>query len=107
ALWQFLTTGIGGGPIAVALGAIAGGYALGGGRRLWARIVCGVVAVATVIAVAMSVAGIGGARLALTSPRGAWVTILVTSLVAVFMFATAIPFRKLAAGTSRDTRVSE
>ena len=74
-LWALVTTGLGGGAVGVALGGLAGGYALGG-RRRWARIAAGVFAIAIVLGVAASVPGIGGAPLAVTTPRGAWVTLL-------------------------------
>ena len=93
-LWALVTTGLGGGAVGVALGGLAGGYALGG-RRRWARIATGTVACVLVLGVAASVPGIGGAPLAVTTPRGAWVTLLAASLMVVYAVCCAIPFRRL------------
>lgn len=98
-LWALVTTGLGGGAVGVALGGLAGGYALGG-RRLWARIACGTVGAAILVGVAASVPLIGGARLGVTTPRGVWVMLLVTSLVTALTVACAIPFRRLNTGTA-------
>ena len=43
-----------------------------------------------------SVVGDRSVHLALTTPRGAWMTLLAASLVAVLCLAASIPFRKLA-----------
>jgi hypothetical protein len=94
ALIALLTTGVGGGASAVAVGGIAGGYALGG-RRLWARILCGVVAVASIAGIVASVPLVGGPRLALTEPRGAWLACLAGALLMVLMVAASVPFRRL------------
>lgn len=99
ALVGLLTQGLGGG----ALGGVAGGYALGG-RRLPVRIACGAFAVATTLGVAATVPTMGGANLALTTPRGAWMSALSASLVAVLCLAASLPFRELAraADTTAD-----
>jgi len=102
ALVTLLTTGLGGGAVAVALGGIAGGYALGG-RRLWARIVCGILAVALLAGIVATVPRVGGPRLSLTDPRGAWVACLVGALLVVLMIAASLPFRRLRAGATSPT----
>lgn len=102
ALVTFLTTGLGGGAVAVALGGIAGGYALGG-RRLWARLVCGFVAVALLAVIVASVPLVGGRLLSLTAPRGAWVACLAGSLLVVLMIAASLPFRRLRAAATSPT----
>ena len=94
ALSVFLRAGTGGGAVGVALAALAGGFALGGGRRKALRIFCGVLALATAVSVAVTVPTIG--QLALTTPRGAFTALFAASLVAVLCFGCAIPFRKLA-----------
>jgi len=99
ALVTLLTTGLGGGAVAVALGGIAGGYALGG-RRLWARIVCGILPVALLAGIVVTVPLVGGPRLSLTDPRGAWVACLVGALLVVLMIAASLPFRRLRAGAT-------
>ena len=96
ALEDFLSQGLGGGAVAVGLGAIAGGYALGGGRRIWARVASGLLAAALVVAIAATVPAMGGNPLALTTARGAWVTTLATTLLLVLFLAASIPFRRLA-----------
>ncbi|GAA2010586.1 hypothetical protein [Microbacterium ulmi] len=93
-LWLFVTTGLGGGAVGVALGGLAGGYAAGG-RPTWGRIVCGLLAIVLIAGVVASVPLVGGARLAVTTPRGAWVMLLAGSLMIVLMIGAAIPFRRL------------
>ncbi len=95
ALWTFLTTGLGGGAVGVALLAIGGGFALGRSGTLWARIVTGVLALVLFGGVVATVPLVGGARLALSEPRGAWVAVLVASLLAVLALASSIPFREV------------
>ena len=93
ALWTFLTTGIGGGAVGVALIAIGGGFALGHSGPIWSRIVVGGLAFALFVGVIASVPLVGGESLALTTPRGAWVAVLVATLLAVIALASSIPFR--------------
>lgn len=97
ALEGLLTQGLGGGAIAIPLFAIAGGYALSGRGALAGRLVCAVVGVAFLAAMVISSPFVGGERLALTEPRGAWVAVLICSLLALLAVATAIPFRLEAA----------
>ncbi len=99
ALVDFLTQGLGGGAVAVALAAVAAGYAIGG-HRAWARWVCGVLAAALLVAIVATVPAIAGSVLALNSPRGAWVAVLAGSLLLVLYVAAAIPFRALNAPAS-------
>lgn len=87
ALWFLLTTGIGGGALAVTIVGIAGGFAIAGRGPLWARIVLGVVAV---------VLAAGGAAAPLFSGFGAeqvWATTLAATLMPLFALACSIPFR--------------
>lgn len=58
-----------------------------GGPR-WARLVAGA---ALLAALTLATPAIGGARLALSEPRGAWVAVLVASFVVVLGLASAIP----------------
>jgi len=95
AIAQLVTDALGFGAVAVAVGAIAGGFALSGAGPLWARISCGVLAAAFVIALVAASPLIRGDRLSLTEPRGVWVALLVSSLVVLLMLATSIPFRFL------------
>ena len=97
ALEGLLTQGLGGGAIAIPLFAIVGGYALSGLGPLAGRLVCSVVGAAFLAAIAVASPIVGGERLALTGPRGAWVAVLVCSLLAVLAAATSIPFRPFTA----------
>lgn len=101
ALVTFLTQGLGGGAVGIALIAIAGGFSLGQIGPVWARVVCGVVGWAGAIAVAATVPLIGGARVALSQPRGGWAIVLAFSFVAVLMIASSIPFRRATPGEVR------
>jgi hypothetical protein len=97
-VWTLLTTGLGGGAIGVAVLAIAGGFALGAGP-LWARILTGILALALLLGVTLTVPFIGGPSLALTTARGAWIAVLVASFLTIFALAAAIPFRRVPAGS--------
>lgn len=70
-LWTFLTTGLGGGSVGVALLAIAGGAAVSWRGPVWARVLFGVIAVALLGGLTAAVPLLGGDDLALTTPRGA------------------------------------
>ena len=89
-----LTQGLGGGAIAVALTAVAGGFAVCGRGPLWARIVCGTLATLVAVAMALTTGAVGGARLAIDQPRGAWAAVLGGVAVVVFCLAASIPFRR-------------
>ncbi|WP_026554796.1 hypothetical protein [Arthrobacter sp. 35W] len=106
-----LTTGLGGGAIAVPLMAMGGGYALSHRGPLWSRLACGITSAALLTALALTGPAIGGPMLALTEPRGAWVALLVSSFVVVLALASSIPHRPLdvaadgAPSTSLPSRV--
>lgn len=78
---------------AVALAGIGGGYAIAGRGPMWTRIVTGVLSAAAVAGVAASVPSIGGARLALTTPRGALAAVLGAGSAATLALAASVPFR--------------
>lgn len=92
AIVGLVTQGLGGGALAVTGAAIAGGFALTGLGRLWARILCGLLAVLVIAGVAGVAFGTPG-RLANDLARGAWVAILGAGCVAVLCLASSIPFR--------------
>jgi hypothetical protein len=94
ALVALFTQGLGGGAVAVALAAIAGGFAVSGRGALWGRITCGILALAVIGGIVATVPAIGGLRLALDQPRGAWVAILAVSCLVVLCLASSIPFRR-------------
>ena len=98
ALLALFTQGLGGGAVAVALTAIAGGFAVSGRGPLWARVLCGVLAAAIIVALVFTVPSVGGIRLALDQPRGVWVATLGAACVAVLCLAASIPFRRVEPG---------
>lgn len=106
-LVALLTSGLGGGAIAIGVGGLAGGYALAG-RRVWLRVVCVPAAALIIVGIPASVPAVGGDALSPTTPRGVWVMLLAGSLMIVLMAAAAIPFRRLneapGAAESRLTR---
>ncbi len=93
ALVDFLTQGLGGDAVAVALMGIAGGYALSRRGPSIARIVCGILSAFVLVALAIASPFIGGPRLALTEPRGVWLFVLASSLGALLILAASIPHR--------------
>jgi hypothetical protein len=97
ALLTLVTEGLGGGAIGVALAAIAGGFAISGLGPLWARILCGVIALSMIAGVVLATPAVGGIRFALDQPRGAWAATLGAACVVVLCLATSIPFRRVEA----------
>jgi hypothetical protein len=95
ALLGLVTQGLGGGAVAVALTAIAGGFAVSGRGALWGRIACGVLALAVIGGLVASVPAVGGIRLVLDQPRGAWVAVLAAACMVVLCLASSIPFRRV------------
>jgi hypothetical protein len=102
-----LEGGFGGGAIAIPLFGIAGGYALAHGGAVWLRIVCGAIAVSPVVAWALVATAVGGSRLALETPRGAWVAVFFYSFVAVSALACSIPFRQVVRHTEESATAAE
>ena len=95
ALVALLTEGLGGGAVAIALVGVAGGFAVSGRGPLWARILCGIPALVVVVGIVASVPAVGGIRLALDQPRGAWVAVLGAGCVVLLCLANSIPFRRI------------
>lgn len=93
ALTTFLTTGIGGGALAVAVAGILGGFAISGRGPLVARIVAGVMTAVGILAAAFAGLFIRP-TLGLVEPRGAWLAILGSCLVVMLVLACSIPWRK-------------
>jgi len=85
----FITQGIGGGALGVALTGLAGGYALSGRGRAWWRRTCGVFAGLLVLLVLV----MGSDLHPLGEPHGLWVGLHASSLVALLCLACAIPQR--------------
>ena len=94
AVVELVTTGEGGAAVGVVLLGIGGGYAISGEGKLWGRLLAGILSGAALVAVALMPAMIGGARLAVSSPRGAWVSVLAGSLLVLLVLASSIPFRR-------------
>jgi hypothetical protein len=101
ALAALVTTGIGGGAVMVPLIGLAGGYALCGRGRVWARTACGILALSIIPLWAMVAPLAGGSSLAVDTPRGTLVALHLYALLTVLSFACSIPFRPVvAAGQS-------
>lgn len=84
-----LTDGTGGGAIGVVLFGLAGGYALSGrGQTRWRRL-CGVIAVFGVLLMLT----MAGDTAPLGDPRGTWIGVYASSLLATLCLACAIPQR--------------
>lgn len=94
ALLALLTQGLGGGAIAVALFGMGAGWALSGRGPRWGRIAVGTLCLLGDLAIVASSPFIGGARLALTTPRGAWLAVLLTGLLLLLALAASIPHRR-------------
>ena len=90
--------GVGGGAIGVPLLGMLGGFAISGRGRLRARAVAAIVALAAIPTWAITATSVGGARLALDTPRGAWVALYYYSFLAVLALACAIPHRPVSTG---------
>lgn len=90
--WIFralITNGLGGGAIGVTVFGLAGGYALSGRGRPWARRACGVLAVLGVGLMAV----MAGDTVPLGTAHGVWVGLLASSLMALLCLGCAIPHR--------------
>jgi hypothetical protein len=92
---RFITTGIGGGAVGVALLALLGGYAISGRGPLGGRIAAGVGALLMLAGVVVS-GWFANPDLVPTEPRGAWVIVLTISLMLVLVLASSIPHRPVA-----------
>jgi len=71
------------------------------------RLVCGAVATLLVVAITATSPSVGGERLSLTHARGAWVAVLVGSLLTVLAIAASIPFRRVAPAANLRAAVPE
>jgi hypothetical protein len=96
-------TGEGSGAGGVALGALAGGYAIAGRGPMWSRIAAGVASGAVAAGVGATGPSVGGRRLSLTKPAGALTALLGVCSVLTFALAASTPFR---ARAPRDSSAS-
>lgn len=99
ALETLVTTGIGGGAVAVPLMGIGGGFALSRRGPVWARVVVGILAAALAVGGAAAALAIG------TVPaRSAWAAAMFLALAILFALACSIPFRAVvpASGPARS-----
>ncbi|HLS45995.1 MAG TPA: hypothetical protein VK045_11220 [Ornithinicoccus sp.] len=88
-----LTTGVGGGALAVVGMGMVGGYALSGRGPRSARLASGALSAAFACALAASVPAITSPPLSLTDPRGVWVAVLAVSLFGAFAIGCSLPHR--------------
>jgi hypothetical protein len=93
-----LQGGIGGGTLGVPALGVIGGYALAG-RRGWARVVCGLLAVSVVPIWAQTATEVGGETLGLTTATGLWVALYYWTFLAILMVGCAVPLQIGRAGT--------
>lgn len=93
ALVALVTTGIGGGAIAVPVALVLGGFGLGTIGPRVARVASLSVALLLSVGFAASVPAVGGPALALSEPRGVWVVSLALGLMLSGMLGTALAFR--------------
>ncbi|MGY3128990.1 hypothetical protein ACVWW9_002519 [Agrococcus sp. UYP33] len=94
ALTALVTTGIGGGAIAVPAALVLGGFGLGTIGPRAARIPCLVLAVLLAAGFAAAVPLAGGSAVAATTARGAWAILLAAGLLLTGMLGTALAFRR-------------
>jgi hypothetical protein len=95
AVERLLSTGIGGAGLGVALLGILGGFAVSGRGPLWLRIVLGVPAAALVVVGGVASFGFDLPVAADWEPRQAWASVLFVSLMILFVFACALPHRRV------------
>ncbi|ALO66493.1 hypothetical protein AS189_08315 [Arthrobacter alpinus] len=93
AVQTLVTTGMGGGAIAVTAIGLAGAYAMSGRGHVWLRVLCSGMALSIVPLWSLSSWSIGGGDLAVTTPRGAMVALHFFALLAVLALAANIPLR--------------
>ncbi|MET4100110.1 hypothetical protein ABIB37_002347 [Agrococcus sp. UYP10] len=94
ALTALVTTGIGGGAIAVPAALVLGGFGLGTIGPRAARIPCLVLAVLLAAGFAAAVPLADGPAVAATTARGAWAILLAAGLLLTGMLGTALAFRR-------------
>ncbi|MFL1430926.1 MULTISPECIES: hypothetical protein [unclassified Nocardiopsis] len=97
-----VTQGLGGGAIAVGVAAVAAGFAISGAGPLWGRILAGIPGFGLLIAMVVATPFVGGPRLAVDDARGAWVAVLLGSLLALLALAASIPFRPVPGADPRE-----
>lgn len=88
--------GLGGGALAIAVCGAAGGWALAGRGRVALRVAAGLLPVAMLVGWVVATPLMGPA-LSVTTPRGAWVAVLLASHLAVLCLAGTIPHRPVSA----------
>jgi len=96
-----LEDGVGGGAIALPVFGMLGGFALAGRGRRWTRCIAAVVPLSPIPIWALVATDVGGAEMALDTPRGAWVAVYFFSFIAVLAFACAIPHRRPPTGRAQ------
>jgi hypothetical protein len=97
---RLITTGLGGGAVAVPLFGVIGGFAVSRRGPAWLRVVCGLLGIAFVVAGAVTTFGLDPAGFHVPTvrdwqPREAWSGATFVSLMIVFAFACSIPHRRV------------
>lgn len=87
--------GIGAGAFAVPAMCMLGGYAISGRGPAWGRTAAGAAFLAGPVAWALTAESVGGPDFALTTPHGAWIAVLLYTLLAELALASSIPHRSV------------
>jgi len=98
ALETLVTTGLGGGAVAVTLIGLLGGVAVSGRGPLWLRLVLGLLATALIaggIVATFDLEAFGAIDASDVTPRSVWAATLFASLMVVWVFACALPHRRV------------
>jgi hypothetical protein len=98
ALESLVTTGLGGGAVAVTLIGILGGLAVSRRGPLWLRLVLGLLATALIVGGTLAtfdLESFGAIDASDVTPRTVWAATLFASLMIVFVFACSLPHRRV------------
>lgn len=93
ALVELLTSGMGGGAVAVPVALVLGGFGAGSLGPRAVRVACLAVALLLSVGFAAAVPAVGGPGLAIATPRGAWIVVLAIGLMLSGILGTALAFR--------------
>jgi len=102
AVETLVTTGLGGGAVAVTLIGLLGGLAVSGRGPLWLRLVLGLLAIALIAGgtvATFDLESFGAIDASDLTPRAVWAATLFASLMVVWIFACALPHRRVVVRT--------
>lgn len=102
AVVTLLTTGVGGGALAIPLAGVLGGFAVSGRGPIWARIVAGVPVGAFIVAGSAAFFFLDPLVKGPTEPRGVWIGLLFASLMVIFVVACSVPHRPVVVSPTPD-----